>query len=429
MSQARLPVSYDLGQLKHQAKDLLRAMHRAEPRALAELREHHPKPPAPEQAKLADAQLVLARHYGAPSWPRLVQSCRLLDAIWSDDVDAIRELVRKHPNLLHENAGIGNVNWGPPLSYAANVGRNRIIELLHSLGATDLKYALDRAVLQSRMDTAHLLHRLLGAPRPVGDVLGGAAYTLSVPGTEFMFSIGAKTTDEQGTPNAPVDVVLQSDSRKPAAKHRILELYAEHGFEFPDTPVMAVHRGRMDLLEAHVRADPTLLRRTFSYAEIFPPEVGCNQNSPGPCGEDLPRTPIANSTLLHLCIEFEELEIARWLLDCGMDPNARAAVDTKGFGGHTALFNAVVSYPVFWMNFTGGWPGTQKPLSADFAELLLDHGADPNARASFCEPIDGQPTPREHRDVTPLAWGDAFSKKIVVNEAAKRVIERRGGQR
>ena len=350
MSQARLPVHYDLRQLKVQAKELLRAIHRADPDALDELREHHPSPPPMERAKLADAQLVLARHYGAASWPRLVDSCRILDAIWDDDVEAIRTVIERHPKLLHENAGIGNVNWGPPLSYAANVGRNRIIEALYALGAKDLEHALGRAVLQSRMETAHLLHQLLGSPRPPADALGSPAYTLSVSGTEFLFSIGATVRDTNGRSDAPVDVVIESDSRRPAAKHRILELYAEHGFEFPDTPTMALHRGRIDLLERHLARDPALLTRTFTFSEIYPPELKCQPVKHGSYDEHLPRTPIANSTLLHIAVEYDELEIARWLLDHGADPNARAGVDERGFGGHSALFNAVVSYPIFWMN-------------------------------------------------------------------------------
>src|SRR5690349_3730322 len=123
MSQEWLPVVPNLDQLKHQAKDLLRAMHCGEAAAIAELTEHHPHPPAPEKAKLADAQLVLARIYGASTWTRLVQACDLIAAIWNDDVDTVRALVVAHPNLLTENAGIRNANWGPPMSYAANVGR------------------------------------------------------------------------------------------------------------------------------------------------------------------------------------------------------------------------------------------------------------------------------------------------------------------
>ena len=64
--------------------------------------------------------------------------------------------------------------------------------------------------------------------------------------------------------------LLGTDSRNPPAKHRILEMYVEHGFEPPDTPVMALHRGRIDLLEAHLARDPDLLTRTFDIADVFP---------------------------------------------------------------------------------------------------------------------------------------------------------------
>src|SRR5499427_9446393 len=104
MPARHLPVRPDLDQLRHQAKDLLRAIHDGESEALVDLQEFHPEPPEPASTKLADAQLTLARSYGASSWPRLVLSCDLIDAIWKDDVDTVRSLVMKHPNLLTENA-------------------------------------------------------------------------------------------------------------------------------------------------------------------------------------------------------------------------------------------------------------------------------------------------------------------------------------
>src|SRR5689334_12109252 len=120
----RLPVRPDLEQLKHQAKDLLRAIRRRDPEAVADFRDFHPSPPAPEDAKLADAQLALARSYGAPSWARIVVSCRLIDAIWENDVAVVKKLVLDNPALIHDDARILNTNWGPPLSYAANLGRD-----------------------------------------------------------------------------------------------------------------------------------------------------------------------------------------------------------------------------------------------------------------------------------------------------------------
>jgi len=127
--------------------------------------------------------------------------------------------------------------------------------------------------------------------------------------------------------------VLETDSRNPTSKHQILELYAQHGLELPDTPTMALHRGRLDLLEEHLHRDPQLLQRTFTHKEIYPPELGCHDDVLATEG-----TPLAGTTLLHMCVDYDEIEIARWLLERGMDPDEKAAVDTDGFGGYTALF-------------------------------------------------------------------------------------------
>lgn len=423
MSARRLPVRPDLDQLKHQAKDLLRAVRAGDPAALAEFRQYHPEPPESTNARLADAQLALARAYQAPSWPRLVMACKLVDAIWQDDVETVRDLVTRHPQLLHEAALIRESNWGRPMSYAANLGRDRIITLLHELGAKDLEHAIGRATLQSRIGTARMLHAMLGAPRPTPADLGGPAYTLSESGTALMFEFGVELRDAQGRPDAPVDVVLQTDSRNPAAKHAILQMYAEHGFPFADTPTMALHRGRIDLLAALLEREPSLLQRTFRYEEIFPPELRCHE-------EQLPRTTLAGATLLHLCVEHDELEIARWLLERGMAADAPAGVDSRGFGGHTALFGAVACYANFWGNYRGGWYDAGPPTDSPMARLLLDHGADPNARASMREQVMSdyvKQEVREHRNLTPLGWGRVFHDRRIVSEPAMRLVAERGG--
>jgi hypothetical protein len=81
----------------------------------------------------------------------------MVDAICRDDVEGVRGLVVRHPHLLHEDARGVKGNWGPPMSYAANLGRNRIIRMLRGLGAEDVQYAFDRACLQGEIDTARLL--------------------------------------------------------------------------------------------------------------------------------------------------------------------------------------------------------------------------------------------------------------------------------
>jgi len=161
----RLPVRPDLEQLQRQAKELLRAIRAGDATAIAELRERHPDPIDPSAAKLADAQLVLARSYDASSWTRLVHAVRLVDAIWRDDADAVRALVTGDSALLHEHVLIRrDSNWGPPMTYAANLGRDNIIRMLHALGATDLQSAGGRAALQGKVDTVRMIYDLAGRP-------------------------------------------------------------------------------------------------------------------------------------------------------------------------------------------------------------------------------------------------------------------------
>lgn len=419
MPERHLPVRPDLTQLKNQAKDFLRALHRGDPAALAEFGEFHPGNIYPASAKLADAQLVLARSYQAPSWPRLAQACNLIDAIWRDDLESVRGLLTQNPNLLHENARILNDNWGPPMSYAANLGRERIIKMLHAMGATDHLTALIRAELQSQIPAARLLHKLMGSPVLTNGrmFLRDPAYTLSTSGTALALELGAQVQDEYGLA-APVNVVLETDSRNPEAKHAILEMYVEHGVSLPDTPVMALHRGRIDLLEKHLQSDPHLVRRTFTYHEIFPPELGCHYSDEG---ESLATfaTPLGGTTLLHIAIDYAELEIVEWLLDHGADVNARAEVDRDGFGRHTPLFNSVVAQPNFWVNHSN------KPDKVPYTRLLLDFGADPTARASLrkkLHPGYGPDTMHEYHNVTPLEWGERFHRQKFVSQEALRLL-------
>jgi len=371
------PVRPNLDQLKHQAKDLLRAVKQGDPAAITELRTHHPKAidsagVKPEDVKLADAQAALARSYGLPNWPRLVTACRMTDAIWRGDVEAVRALVLKDPRLLHENArGTADSNWGPPMSYAANVGQDAIIAMLREMGAENLQHAFDRACLQGQIETARRLHAM-GA-RVLPGMVMGPCETLNPEGLAFLLELGAELADDHGDRLAPVALLLQTYCRGPESKHRCLELVAERGVALPDTPVMALHRGRIDLLEAHLRRDPQLVARTFSHEEIYPPELGCSPDH----SLALHGTPLAGTTLLHICVDFDEIEIARW---------------------------------------------------------LIDHGADPNARASLRKRLRFVPdeSTHEYRDVTPLSWGERFHGPGVyghtwISQSAMQLIKDRGG--
>ena len=308
------------------------------------------------------------------------------------------------------------------MSYAANLGRDEIIRFLHSQGAKDLEHAAGRAALRSHPDTVLMIYDLAGRPSLEKWTLAGPAYTLSVEGTAALLALGARVVGPAGIDHNTMEHLLGTDSRKPAAKHRILEMYVEHGFDPPDTPVMALHRGRIDLLDMHLARDPDLLTRTFTIAEVFPLAPACARDPYTAQG-----TPVHGTTLLHIAAYFDELEIAEWLLDRGMDPDARAASDADGFGDYTALFSTVVSQRNFWVNY-----GKGQPDEARFTRLLLDGGANPNIRASLRARLEeghgGGPL-REYRDVTPLGWGEQYHARIFVSPESLRLIEARGGGR
>lgn len=179
---------------------------------------------------------------------------------------------------------------------------------------------------------------------------------------------------------------------------------------------MALHRSRVDLLAEHLRRDPGLPHRRFGHRDIYPPSLGCHDDQT----LGLHGTPLDGTTLLHMAVDFDEMEIAAWLLDPGADVNAKAEVDADGFGGHTPLFNATIS-----QSHVSG----RRQKDAAMARLLLDRDADVNARASIRKGLRfvEDESVHEFRDVTPLAYGQQFHEKRWVNKAVMQLLAERGG--
>ena len=338
---------------------------------------------------------MLARSYGLPSWPRLVLACRMTDAIWRDDVDAVRELVVKHPQLLHENARGVKGNWGPPMSYAANLGRDRIIAMLRELGAEDLQHAFDRACLQGRIDTARQLHAMGARPEP--GCRDGAVRDAERRGSRASCSSSARRS---ATSTATGSRRWRWCSRRTAGTRRASTAASRSS---PSTASTCRTRRRWRCIAAGsicsrstCAATPACSSRTFAHEEIYPPELGCHADH----SLALHGTPLAGATLLHLCVDYDEIEIARWLIERGADVNARAAVDAEGFGGHTALFGCVVSQPLR--------VGLRQD---DVFARSCSTTAPTRTPAPRCGSGCGSwtdETMHEYRDVTPLAWGERF---------------------
>ncbi len=404
----RILARSNIDQLKRRARELHRAYVAGDAEAAGLVLEFHPSPPTPEAAKLSDAQLTLARAHDFPSWPKFQRAVRLFNAICDDDAAEALTLIRRHPQLLSERVNGETSNWGPPLACSAQVGAAKVFSALLNIGGQDLQKALERAMLKGRTEMARML-LARGAETEPGAVMGPCE-TLNVDGLKFLEEIGDPLTDEDGSALAPVALLLEGYYRNPPAKHACLAFFAERGIELPDTPMMAFHRGRIDLLEEHLRRDAKLLSRRFSYREIYPLELGCHEDE----SLGLHGCPIDGATLLHMAADFDEAAIAEWLLANGVDANATALIDAAGFGGHTPLFNIVVSQA-----YRSG-----RQRDGAFARSLLDAGAEPTAVASLRKGIRfiADESVHEYRDVTPVGFGRAFHEQDWVSREAMTEI-------
>lgn len=71
-------------------------------------------------------------------------------------------------------------------------------------------------------------------------------------------------------------------------------------------------------------------------------------------------TPLVGASLLHVAAEYGNADVARVLIELGADVNAKASVDEYGLNGHTPIFHTVNS---------------SHNRSAPILQMLLDAGA------------------------------------------------------
>ena len=100
-------------------------------------------------------------------------------------------------------------------------------------------------------------------------------------------------------------------------------------------------------------------------------------------------TPLEGASLLHVAAEFGLARAARALVDLGADVHARAALDGDGLGGQTPLFHTVNAHA---------------NRAAPILRLLLDRGADPEARVAGLTWGRGFEWETTLFDLTPIAY-------------------------
>ena len=118
--------------------------------------------------------------------------------------------------------------------------------------------------------------------------------------------------------NLLIEMYLRSD-RFPVC----LRLLLERGAVLDDPKLAPVLLNDAEALATAIHKDPSLLKHRSTMVCAF--------------------TPLYGASLLHVAAEYGHLQVARKLLEMGAEVDARAATDSFGFGGQTALFHTVNS--------------------------------------------------------------------------------------
>ncbi len=351
-----LPDRPNLRHLKDQARDLLKTG---------------------AAASIADAQFKIARLYGFASWPKLkahVDSLeeigQLKQAIDTNDIDRVKTMMTRNPALHSAPLGYGKDG---PLTWVAECRVPR-----ESPGPARL--AMAAWMLEHGSD----VHQ--GGDGP----LMRAALGDRIPMMELLVSYGA---DVNALWHGHFPIIFSPcESLDPAALKWLLDHGAnpncrDHGYEisghsYPGTALdyLIASYARspqrlsacIDILLAaggvtkyDVPGMLELLRgRLDSLAEVIDADPGLvhKRFSELDCGQTGGRNLLLQgATLLHVAAEYGNPAAAALLLDRGADVNARATVDAAGVGGQTAIFHAATQFD------DGGLP---------VAQLLVERGAD-----------------------------------------------------
>lgn len=379
---------------KKEAKKLLKQFHGNNPLALDLFDVFHPQKSSLKEVKLSDAQLVVARHYGQKTWDHLLKTVesneqfKLLErAFKSRNKRGIRRLLNKYQILFDRLL----------LRTAVLYGDIHMVEYLYDLGARDIQNALGQSIYKCSKEITDFLvskgGNMEGNDR-YGLLGSNSCELLNLDSLKFTLSYRTRPVHDKVLFTYFM-ILVGTYMRNPKGKHECVEELINHGLELDDTPIMAFHRGRIDLLEKHLRNDPGLIHQKFSLKEIFC-EPFFDDYTDG-----LHLTPLEGTTLLHMAMEYDEQNIMHWLVENGADVNAMSTIDEDGFGGHTALFHTTVTFI---------------PEDTSKAAFLLEKGANPNHRCSIRKQLKytgkgHEEDICEYKNVTPISFAKQWQWK------------------
>jgi hypothetical protein len=384
-----LPDRPNLRHLKDQAKDLVKAG---------------------TATSITDAQLQIARLYGFPSWPKLKAHVDALDeigrlkqAIDTNDLARVTELMTRNPELHRAPLGYGRngpltwvaecrVPWGPP-----SPTRLAIAAWMIEHGS-DVHQGGDGPLMRAALNDARIpmMELLVSHGADVNADWNGDFPIVFAP-CEGLHPKALKwLLDHGANPNGTGDLrnpVTRGTSRgSGTALDYVIGTYARSPERLRACIDVLLDAGGTTRYNATGVLDVLRgqLDRLAAQLDADPqlkhrrfPELDC-----GSTGGRL--LLLQGATLLHVAAEFGVVEAATLLLDRGADVNARAAVDEAGVGGQTAIFHAATQFS------DEGLP---------MAQLLVERGADLSVRATLQGRYE---RPDEVVECTPLGYAVRF---------------------
>jgi ankyrin repeat protein len=356
-----LPGSPNLRHLKDQAKDLLKAG---------------------KAKSLADAQLQIARLYGFANWPKLrtrvesfEETGKLKLAIDANNLARVKNLMTRNPRLHRAPLGYGEdgpltwvaecrVPWEPP-----SPARLAIAEWMIAHGS-DVHQGGDGPLMRAALNAYRIpMMELLVAHGADVNALWHGHFPIIFAPCESLDAVALKWLIDHGA--------------NPNCRDQGHEI---SGHSYPGTALdylIAGYARSLERLRACIEvlldaggetrygapAVLALLRgRLDNLAELLDDEPGLvnKRFAELDCGQTGGRSLLLRGgTLLHVAAEYGSVAAVALLLDRGADVNARASVNEAGIGGQTAIFHAVTQFGDYGLAV---------------AELLIKRGADLSVR-------------------------------------------------
>jgi ankyrin repeat protein len=363
---------------------------------------------------LADAQFQIARRYGFASWPKLKFHVDWLDevgqlkqAIDTNDLERVKAMMSRNPELHRAPLGYGK---NGPLTWAAECR-------VPWEAPTEARLSIARWMIENGSE----IHQ--GGDGPL---MRAALAGYRVPMMELLVSYGADVNAEWAG-RFPI-LFAPCETVEPIPLQWLLDHGADPNCARAgrnqsgtaiDTVIGTYLRSPQlsECIDILLRAGgttrwnlPPLLDLLRNRLDSLSAQVESDRELLGRRFAELDfgatgarRLTLRGATLLHVAAEYGNLEAASMLLDRGADVNARADVDAHGVGGQTPVFHAATQ------RFDFGLP---------MVELLLKRGADLSVRAKLPGHYE---RPEEWVECTPVEYAALFPGSETKGNATRTV--------